>query len=144
MQTTTTDIGIMIHRITLGSVLLAHSVYLKAVVFTLPGTAAYFESLGLPFFSAHIVFIVEAIAGIALLIGYRVRLFAAIVVPVLLGATWAHLPNGWLFSNQGGGWEYPLVLTAMAISQALMGSGGMALAKRPRIGSAAITGATGD
>jgi putative oxidoreductase len=118
-----TDVGSLVSRVALGVVLLAHSAYLKAVVFTLPGTADYFSSLGLPGISAYAVFLIEVVAGIALVVGYRVRTFSVAVIPVLLGATWAHMPNGWLFTNEGGGWEYPLVLSAMALAQAFSGAG---------------------
>lgn len=120
--------GALITRLSLGLVLIAHSLYLKLVVFTLPGTAAFFASLGLPGASAYAVFAVEALAGVALLIGYRVRLAAAAVVPVLLGASWAHAANGWLFTNTGGGWEYPLFLAAIALAQVFLGAGSYAVA----------------
>ena len=126
MTTSSTQFSIFIIRSALGAVLVAHSVYLKLVVFTLPGTAAFFESVGLPGPAAYLVFIVEALAGIALLLGYRTRLAAASVVPILLGATWVHLANGWLFTNPGGGWEYPLFLTLVALAQT--GLGGCAFA----------------
>jgi putative oxidoreductase len=119
--------GALITRVALGLVLAAHSAWLKAVVFTLPGTAEYFRSLGLPGFSAYAVFAIEILAGIALILGYRVRLAAAAVVPVLLGATWAHAANGWLFTNQGGGWEYPLLLAVLALAQVFLGAGSFAL-----------------
>lgn len=119
--------GAFITRISLGLVLIAHSLYLKLVVFTLPGTANFFASLGLSGASAYAVFAVEALAGIALVLGYRVRLAAAAVIPVLLGATWAHWSNGWLFTNQGGGWEYPLFLAAVAAAQAFLGAGSYAI-----------------
>ena len=35
-------------RLALGAMFLAHSVILKLFVFTLPGTAGFFQSLGLP------------------------------------------------------------------------------------------------
>jgi putative oxidoreductase len=119
--------GAFISRISLGLVLIAHSLYLKLVVFTLPGTADFFVSLGLPYASAYAVFAVEATAGLALVLGYRVQLAAAAVIPVLLGATWAHWSNGWLFTNQGGGWEYPLFLAAVAAAQVFLGAGSYAL-----------------
>ena len=117
------ETGALIMRLTLGSVLLAHSVYLKLMVFTLPGTAQFFDSLGLPGFMAYMVFTIEAISGVALILGIKTRLFAAIVIPVLLGATWAHSSSGWLFSNEGGGWEYPLILSLMALVQMFLGDG---------------------
>lgn len=110
-------------RISLATVLIAHSLYLKMVVFTLPGTAQFFGSIGLPEISAYAVFFIEATAGIALAIGYRTRFFSALIIPVFIGATWAHSTNGWLFSNTGGGWEYPLLLTIMAIVQIGLGDG---------------------
>lgn len=115
--------GALILRLSLGSILLAHSVYLKMMVFTLPGTADFFSSIGLPGFMAYVVFIIEAIAGIALIVGYQTRVFAAMVIPVLLGATWAHSSSGWLFTNNGGGWEYPLFLTLTALVQLSIGGG---------------------
>lgn len=110
-------------RVTLGSVLLAHSIYLKLMVYTLPGTAQFFASIGLPDFLAYVVFAVETVAGIALILGIKTRAFAALVIPVLLGATWAHSANGLIFSNAGGGWEYPLVLSIMALAQLGLGGG---------------------
>lgn len=121
------ELAAFILRVSLGLVLLAHSVYLKLFVFTLTGTANYFASIGLPELLAYLVFSVEAIAGLALVLGFRSRLFALISIPVLLGATWAHLANGWLFTNAGGGWEYPLVLSLMALAQFSLGNGKYAL-----------------
>ncbi len=126
------DMGAFILRISLGVVLLAHSVYLKLFVFTLPGTADFFISIGLPGFLAYLVFLIEAIAGLALILGVKTRLFSALIIPILLGATWAHASNGWLFTNTGGGWEYPLVLTLMALVQLNLGEGKYALSQSSR------------
>lgn len=124
------EVGTFILRVALGSVLLAHSVYLKLMVFTLPGTAQFFASIGLPGFLAYAVFAVEAVAGIALILGIKTRLFSALVIPVLLGATWAHASSGWLFTNAGGGWEYPLILTFMALAQLGLGDGKYSVSKK--------------
>lgn len=113
----------LVLRITLGTVMLAHSLYLKLVVFTLPGTAKFFASLGLYDNLAYLVFAIEALGGVALIIGYQVRIVALGLIPVLLGASWAHVSNGWLFTNTGGGYEYPLVLVLLAVVQALLGNG---------------------
>jgi putative oxidoreductase len=53
----------------------------------------------------------------------QTRLAAALSVPIMLGATIVHLSNGWLFSAEGGGWEFPASLTIIALTIALMGSG---------------------
>lgn len=115
--------GALITRISLGVVILAHSLYLKVFVFGLFGTAQYFQSIGLPGSLAYAVFAIETGAGIALIVGYHTRLAAAALVPILLGATWAHWESGWLFTNSGGGWEYPLLLAVLALAQALSGDG---------------------
>lgn len=125
MKATLTNpaLGALVLRVSLGVAMLAHSVYLKGVVFTLSGTAEYFQSLGLPAFSAYLVFALEAAAGLALILGVQTRIFSLLLVPVLLGATWVHSQNGWLFTNAGGGWEYPLFLVAAALVQANLGDG---------------------
>ncbi len=121
------DVGTLILRVTLGIVLIAHSLYLKLVVFTLPGTADFFASIGLPAILAYVVFALETATGIALILGFKTRWVAALIIPVLIGATWAHWSNGWLFSNAGGGWEYPLFLTLAAVVQLFLGDGRYAL-----------------
>ena len=40
-------------------------------------------------------------------------------VPVLGGALWVHSGNGWVFSANGGGWEYPLFLIVVSVVVAL-------------------------
>ena len=122
----TAPYGIAALRIALGTVFIAHSLYLKLIVFTLPGTAAFFESIGLPGFAAYAVFLAEAVGGVALLLGIRTRTAAAMLLPVALGATWAHSGAGWLFTNEGGGWEYPLFLAVATGAQALLGAGALA------------------
>ena len=124
-----TENGALLLRLSLGVVLLMHSVYLKLLIFTLPGTAAFFASIGLPGVLAYVVFAIETVAGIALLLGFHTRLFAAAVIPVLLGATWAHAGSGWLFTNEGGGWEYPLFLVVAAAVQVCLGDGAYALTR---------------
>jgi putative oxidoreductase len=117
-------------RISLGVMFIAHSLWLKLFVFTLPGTAQFFGSIGLPPGLAYLVFAAEAIGGVALILGIATRVAALALVPVLLGAVWAHSGNGWLFTNKDGGWEYPLFLTLATAVQALLGDGACALRLR--------------
>jgi len=119
-----THYGITLLRLTLGVMFLAHGL-LKVLVFTLPGTAGFFESVGFPGFLAYIVAPAEILAGIALLIGFRTRLVAAASIPLLVGATLVHAGNGWVFSALNGGWEYPVYLVIAAIAQSLLGSGAL-------------------
>ncbi len=133
IDTKTAPYAALALRVALGVMFIAHSLYLKVFVFTVPGTVQFFESLGLPGFSAYAVIAAESIGGILLVAGYQTRIAAAVLVPVLLGATLAHAGNGWLFTAQGGGWEYPLFLSVAAVVQALLGDGAYALssARRP-------------
>ena len=55
------------------------------------------------------------------------RWVALALIPVLLGATWVHSGNGWVFSSEGGGWEFPLFWAVIQGAIALLGSGAYAL-----------------
>ncbi len=70
------------------------------------------------------------LAGIALLIGFKTRLVASVMIPVLLGATRVNFGNGWRFSAPNGGWEYPLYLVIAALAQSLLGRGAFSLDNR--------------
>lgn len=129
MNNTNTDLNSMLLRLALGVTLLAHGL-LKVMVFTVAGTVGFFESLGLPAVAAYLTIGGELLAGAALILGIYSRLAAAMSLPILLGATWAHLGNGWVFSNQGGGWEFPAMLVVLAIIVSLTDAGKYALGSR--------------
>jgi putative oxidoreductase len=114
-------------RVALGVMFIAHGLWLKAFVFTLPGTAQFFESIGLPGILAYATFAAETVGGVLLILGIGSRWVALGLTPILLGAFWAHFGNGWLFTNQGGGWEYPLFLAVSALAVGLLGDGAYAL-----------------
>jgi len=116
-------------RISLGVMALAHGL-LKVFVFTLPGTVGYFESLGLPGFVAYLTIAAEVGGGLALLLGVYTRWVSLALVPVLLGAAWVHLGNGWMFSNAGGGWEFPVFWAVALLVQAGLGSGSFVISRR--------------
>jgi putative oxidoreductase len=120
-----TEIAALMLRVSLGTMFIAHAL-LKYFVFTLPGTAQFFQSLGLPGNLGYVVFAVELIGGILLIAGVRTRAVALALVPVMIGATWAHAGNGWLFNAPNGGWEYPAFWTIALIVQALLGDGAYA------------------
>ncbi len=128
--TNTAATGVLVLRLTLGVMFLAHSVVLKYFTFTLAGTAKFFASIGYPAEFAYLVFAGELAIGLALIAGFQVRLAALAGIPILIGAMLVHVPNGWVFSAQGGGWEYPAFLIVVSVVQALLGAGGFALSKR--------------
>lgn len=116
-------------RLALGSMYLSHGL-LKLLVFTPAGTNGFFGSLGFPPILGSITMGVEIAAGIALILGVYSRWIALALVPVLLGSiVLVHGASGWLFSNKGGGWEYPAFLIAASVVQFLLGDGRWALVK---------------
>ena len=130
--TETQNYGAFTSRVALGSILLAHGL-LKVFVFTIPGTVGFFESIGLPTIVAYLTIFGELVGGTALIFGLYSRLTALLSLPLLFGATWAHIGNGWLFSNAGGGWEFPALLIVLAVSVAIQGNGAFAIRTLPII-----------
>jgi putative oxidoreductase len=125
-DTRMTATAALLLRLSLGTMFVAHAL-LKYFVFTLPGTAKFFESVGLPGILGYVTVAVELVGGVLLILGVRTRIVALALVPVLLGATWVHSGNGWLFTSPKGGWEYPAFWTVTLIVQALLGDGAYAL-----------------
>ena len=119
-------IAALVLRLSLGTMFIAHAL-LKYFVFTLPGTAQFFASLGLPGVLGYATFAAELVGGLLLIAGVKTRAVSIALVPVLIGATWAHAGNGWLFTSPNGGWEYPAFLAAAALAHALVGDGAYAL-----------------
>ncbi|MFO1350228.1 MAG: DoxX family protein [Gammaproteobacteria bacterium] len=109
-------------RLGLGLMWIAHAL-LKLLVFTLPGTVRFFASVGLPGFLAYPVFAAELIGGAAIIVGFHGHRVSLALLPILLGAAWVHFPNGWVFSNVGGGWEYPVFLVLASVVHGLLGDG---------------------
>jgi len=120
------DAGLTLLRAALGIMWIAHAM-LKLLVFTLPGTAQFFASVGFPGWMAYPVFALELAGGVALLLGVYARQAALLLVPVMAAAAWVHLPNGWVHTSAGGGWEYPVFLVVASIALWLSGDGAWAL-----------------
>lgn len=121
-------------RVSLGVMYLTHSVVLKLFTFGLAGTAGYFASLGLPSALAYGVFAAEAIGGVLLVVNVAAGWVSLALIPVLAGAFWVHSGNGWVFSNSGGGWEYPLFLIVVSAVVALQAFA----AREPAAGRGAV------
>lgn len=124
---TTAPYAALVLRVALGAMFVAHAL-LKVFVFTLPGTVQFFESLGLPGGLAYATVAAELVGGVLLIAGLGTRWIAAALIPVLLGATWVHSGNGWLFTAKGGGWEYPAFLSLVAFAVVLLGDGALSAA----------------
>jgi putative oxidoreductase len=121
-------------RVSLGVMFIAHGL-LKLLIFTLPGTVAFFEQTGFPGWTAYLVTFGELAAGALLILGIQTRWVALATVPILLGAASVHWANGWVFSAPNGGWEYPVFWAVVMVVQALLGDGAHAL--KPSAGTPA-------
>lgn len=123
----------LVLRLALGVMLLAHAA-LKFFVFTPAGTVQFFASLGLPDYVAYGTLGFEVIAGLALILGVLTRWVALLVAAELVGTiVLVHGSKGWVFTNQGGGWEYPAFMTAAAVALALLGDGIYSIGSRSAI-----------
>jgi len=119
--------GVLLLRLALGTMFIAHSVIYMLFTRTLSGTSEFFNSIGLPTWFAYATVLAEAVGGIFLILGVQTRWVALALSPILIGATWAHSGNGWLFASANGGWEYPLYLFVLCIAQAMLRDGAFAL-----------------
>ena len=127
----TAPYGALILRVSMGLLFLAHGA-LKIFVFTLAGTAQYFASLGLPAWLGYAIIALEIFGGLALVLGIYARAVAIVFAVELLAAVViVHAANGWLFTNQGGGWEYPAFWAVALVALALLGDGAHAM--RPTV-----------
>ena len=121
--------GALILRVGLGTMWIAHAL-LKWLVFTIPGFATWLGTQGLPAAFAWPVFTLELVGGLAIVLGIYGRYAALLLIPIMLVAAWTHIPNGWLHTSQGGGWEYPVFLVIGSLAYGLIGDGAFALKSR--------------
>lgn len=120
------DYAALLLRVSMGIGFIAHA-WLKYAVFTPAGTVQYFQSLGLPGPLAYVVIAAEFFGGIALILGLWTRWVSLALLPILLGAVFAHAGNGFFFSAANGGWEFPAFWAVTLAVQALLGGGAFAL-----------------
>jgi putative oxidoreductase len=127
IKSSTAPYAVLLLRLSLGVMFLAH-VGLKIFMFSIPGFVGYFVSLGLPAVLAYAVIALELFGGLALVLGIYAPLVALPLALEMLGTiVLVHGANGWLFTNKGGGWEYPAFWIVGLIALYLLGDGAMAL-----------------
>jgi putative oxidoreductase len=126
IDTRTAPYGATVLRVGLGVLALTHGLT-KLFVFGPAGTVGFFQSLGYPAIAAYYAMAFETLGGLALILGFYPRVAALLQLPILLGATLVHLPNGWMFTSPNGGFEFPLFWAAALLAQVLLGPGALAL-----------------
>jgi putative oxidoreductase len=122
------DVGLLILRLVLGLTLAAHGYNKFFGGGRIPGTARWFESIGMKpgTFHATVAATTEISAGLGLAAGLLTPIPAAGFVSLMLVAAWTvHRPNGFFIVKEG--WEYNLVLAACAVGVATLGAGKLSL-----------------
>jgi putative oxidoreductase len=118
------DLGLLILRLVLGLTLAAHGFNKFFGGGRIPGTARWFESIGMKYgtFQAVVAASTEVSAGLGLAAGLLTPIPAAGFVALMFVASWTvHRSNGFFIVKEG--WEYNLVLALGAVGVATLGAG---------------------
>jgi putative oxidoreductase len=78
-------------------------------------------------------FSIEILGGLAIILGIYSRQWALLLLVFLGVVVWVKWPVGWVYSNTGGGWEYPLFWFFAQASFVLFGDGAFALKVAPLV-----------
>ena len=127
---TEVSIAAAVLRLALGITMLAHGWNHAFGGGKLPGTARWFESIGIRPGRLHatLATLVELGSGMLLLAGLMTSLAAAGVIGTMLVALIAnHLRNGFFIFRPGEGYEYVLFIVLTAIALSALGGGWLSL-----------------
>jgi putative oxidoreductase len=122
------DTALLVLRVVLGLTMAAHGYNKFFGGGRIPGTAGWFESIGMKpgVFHARVAATTEMSAGLGLAVGLLTPIPAAGFVALMLTAAWTvHRLNGFFIVKEG--WEYNLVLAVTAIAIAGLGAGKFSL-----------------
>jgi putative oxidoreductase len=124
------DAGLLVLRLALGLTIAVHGFNKFFGGGRLPGTAAWFEGIGMRpgFVNAALAAATEVVAGLGVAAGLMTPLSAAGVIALMIVAiTVTHRKNGFFIFHPGQGWEYCAFLAAAALSIATIGAGDWSL-----------------
>ncbi|RFD26605.1 DoxX family protein [Mycobacterium uberis] len=125
---TSYDVGLLVLRMVLGLTLAAHGYNKFFGGGRIPGTARWFENIGMKpgTFHATVAATTEMSAGLGLVAGLLTPIPATGFVALMLVAAWTvHRTNGFFIVKEG--WEYNLVLATSAVAVAMLGAGHLSL-----------------
>jgi len=124
--TTALSICVLIMRLTLGGMILAHGLNKFFGGGKIAGTAAWFESIGMKpgKLNALMAASTEVGCGVLLIIGLLTPLACAALVSLMVVAIiTVHRNNGFFVFNPGQGIEYCLIVALMAVALGGLGGG---------------------
>ena len=124
------EFGLLIIRLVVGLTLAAHGAQKLFGMFGsygIAGTGGFFESIG--FRPGKVLAMMAGLGetggGLALVLGLLTPFAAAVIVAAMIVAIGVHLEKGFFLQN--GGYEYPLVIGAVAAAVAFTGPGQLSL-----------------
>lgn len=121
------EIGLLIARVLLGVILIAHG-WDKFGITGLEGITGFFDSIGVPAagLAAPVVATVEIAAGILLILGLFTPVVGLVSALLMLGAAlFAHVSAGIYAAN--GGWELVGAIGAGTLILTVVGAGNWSL-----------------
>jgi putative oxidoreductase len=129
---TDNDISSLVLRLLLGIVFFPHGAQKVFGWFGGPGFSGtmgmFTEKMGVPAFLAFLAILAESGGSLALISGFLTRVAAfGIACNMVVAIFMVHLPNGffmnWFGKQQGEGFEYHLLVIAIAIALMIKGGG---------------------
>jgi putative oxidoreductase len=116
------DLVLLVTRVSAGVTLALHGYQKFFLGGRIPGTAGWFESLGMRpgKLHAYLAACTEISCGIGFALGLLTPLTAAGCVGIMVVAAWTHKGRFFVFKD---GWEYNLILGLLAVLIATMGPG---------------------
>ncbi len=131
LMSTSNEVSLTLLRLVLGVVFFAHGAQKLLGWFGgygFQGTIGFFEHMGMPAPVAFLIICTEFFGGLGLIVGLLTRIAALGIGVEMIGAIFmVHLPNGffmnWFGNQKGEGFEYHLLVIAMAAALLLRGAG---------------------
>lgn len=131
LMSTSNDVSFTLLRLVLGVVFFAHGAQKMLGWFGGFGfhaTMGFFSHMGMPAPIAFLVICIEFFGGLGLIVGLLTRIPALGIAGEMIGAIFmVHLPNGffmnWAGTQKGEGFEYHLLVIAIAATLLLRGAG---------------------
>jgi putative oxidoreductase len=135
LMATSNDVALTTLRVVLGVVFFAHGAQKMLGWFGgygFHGTMGFFTHMGMPAPVALLIICTEFFGGLGLLLGLLTRIAAIGVFGLMVGAIFmVHLQNGffmnWMGTQKGEGFEFHLLVLAIAAALLLRGAGAFSL-----------------
>jgi putative oxidoreductase len=122
-----TSLALLLIRVACSLAVLYHGSAILFGTFGGPGPHGFAAYMHAPNIVGYLVGLAQVAGGIAILTGVLIRIGAACVIVVMLGAIFlVHLPHG--FNISAGGAEYALTQLLIAVALLITGAGSYSLA----------------